>query len=321
MPVKRRTPAITIIYITCRFQILTEISVNPESTSPPVMIGFIFYCRPLFIITNATYIIHKDQGNYPKSRIIIFLLPLLYHTLAYGNNLCTIECQYATVWKMNVTDQNVKKSPRKKAAAKKATRKAAPAKKAPKLGRLEWVEAAFKTLTESGVTSIHVETLAKRLGVTKGSFYWHFKDRTELLEAVLEKWQEQYVIARVETMGGGPDDRLLNLLNIVPRQKGSYQHGGSMELAMRSWARTDDNAMGAVEKVDRTRVDFVCDLFESRGHTGNELEARAFLTYAYIMCQGIFSFDKQDDILERIHPDILKILMQPLSEEKQEQES
>ncbi len=222
---------------------------------------------------------------------------------------------------MNVTDNSIKKTAPKKVTSKKAAKKISTSKKTPKLGRHEWIEAAFRTLTESGVTSIHVETLAKRLGVTKGSFYWHFKDRTELLEAVLEKWKEQFVIAKVETMGGGPDDRLLNLLNVVPRQKGTYQHGGSMELAMRSWARTDSQAMKAVESVDKTRVDFVSSLYKTRGHEGNELEARAFLTYAYIMCQGIFSFDKQDNILERIHDDILSILMQPpLNKDNDKQE-
>ncbi|MDX1738407.1 MAG: TetR/AcrR family transcriptional regulator [Alphaproteobacteria bacterium] len=215
--------------------------------------------------------------------------------------------------KKGASKKSAKKVASKRVAkpAKSSTAKKTSGKKTPKLGRHEWIEAAFRTLVESGVASIHVETLAKRLGVTKGSFYWHFKDRTELLESVLEKWQEQFVIARVETMGGGSDDRLLNLLNIVPRQRGSYQRGGSMELAMRSWARTDDEAMEAVEKVDRTRVNFVESLLEPRGHSGVEKEARAFLIYSYLMCQGIFSFDKEDDILERIHKDVLNILLQP----------
>ncbi|WP_155154326.1 TetR/AcrR family transcriptional regulator [Curvivirga aplysinae] len=220
-------------------------------------------------------------------------------------------------------ENNSKKAARKKAtpkksSAKKTRSKTATTKRTPKLGRQEWIEAAFRTLVESGVTSIHVETLAKRLGVTKGSFYWHFKDRTELLEAVLEKWKEQFVIARVETMGGDTDAQLLNLLNIVPRQKGSYQRGGSMELAMRSWARTDNDAMSAVVNVDRTRVDFVESLLEPRGHNGIEKEARAFLIYSYLMCQGIFSFDRDDDILDRIHHKVLDFLLQPPMQEDED---
>lgn len=182
-------------------------------------------------------------------------------------------------------------------------------KKTNKLGRSEWIEAAFKTLTESGVGSIHVETLAKRLGVTKGSFYWHFKDRTDLLEAVLDKWHDQYVIAKVDQMGGDSRTRLINLLNVVPRKRGSKHLGGSMELAMRSWARYDDQAEGVVAEVDRIRLDFVAEHLRGIGMPEEEIEARAFLIYAYVMCQGIFSFSKEDDTLEDIHDKVTELLL------------
>lgn len=182
-------------------------------------------------------------------------------------------------------------------------------KRTNKLGRSEWIEAAFKTLTESGVGSIHVETLAKRLGVTKGSFYWHFKDRTDLLEAVLDKWHDQYVIAKVDQMGGDSRQRLTNLLNVVPRKRGSKHLGGSMELAMRSWARYDDQAEGVVAEVDRIRLDFVAEHLRAIGVAEEEIEARAFMVYSYVMCQGIFSFSREDDTLENIHETCTKLLL------------
>jgi len=185
-------------------------------------------------------------------------------------------------------------------------------KKSQRLGRVEWIDAAFKTLTESGVSSIHVEALAKRLGVTKGSFYWHFKDRTELLNAVLEKWRDQYVIAKVEDLGGDSRKRLINLLDVVPRKRGSKHTGGSMELAMRSWARYDDNAAKAVAEVDTLRVEYVRELLIEMGVDEKEVEARAFIVYSYVMCQGIFSFDKDDNMLERIHEIATAILLKDI---------
>ncbi len=185
-------------------------------------------------------------------------------------------------------------------------------KKSQRLGRAEWIDAAFRTLTESGVSSIHVEALAKRLGVTKGSFYWHFKDRTELLNAVLEKWRDQFVIARVEDLGGDSRKRLVNLLDVVPRKLGSKHTGGSMELAMRSWARYDDTAAKAVAEVDTLRVEYVRELLLEMGIDEKEAQARAFIVYAYVMCQGIFSFDKEDDMLERIHEISTSILLKEL---------
>ena len=192
------------------------------------------------------------------------------------------------------------------------TEKVKKAKKTPRLGRVEWIDAAFKTLTESGITSIHIEALAKRLGVTKGSFYWHFKDRTELLNAVLEKWRDQYVIAKIEHLGGDSKKRLVNLLDVVPRKHGSKHTGGSMELAMRSWARYDDNAAQAVAEVDTLRVDYVRKLLIEMGIDEKEAEARAFIIYSYVMCQGIFSFDKGDDMLERIHEMSTAILLKDI---------
>ena len=185
-------------------------------------------------------------------------------------------------------------------------------KRPQRLGRAEWIDSAFKTLTESGISSIHVEALAKRLGVTKGSFYWHFKDRTELLDAVLEKWRDQFVIAKVEDLGGDSRKRLINLLDVVPRKRGSTHTGGSMELAMRSWARYDDKAAKAVAEVDTLRVEYVRELLIEMGIDAKEAEARAFVVYAYVMCQGIFSFDKDDNMLERIHEISTAILLKDI---------
>ena len=57
------------------------------------------------------------------------------------------------------------------------------------LGRGEWVAAAIDTLAEQGIDGLRIEALARRCGVTKGSFYWHFRDRRDLAEAVLAEWQ------------------------------------------------------------------------------------------------------------------------------------
>ena len=182
-------------------------------------------------------------------------------------------------------------------------------KKSHRLNRAEWIDSAFTTLTKTGVGSVHVETLAKKLGVTKGSFYWHFKDRTELLNAVLEKWRDQYVIDKVEDLGGNAKERLINLLNVVPRSRGTKHIGGSMELAMRSWARYDDNAAKTVAEIDTLRVEYVEQLLIEMNFNGKEAKARAFIIYAYVMSQGIFSFDKDDDILEYIHQISTAILL------------
>lgn len=170
----------------------------------------------------------------------------------------------------------------------------------PKLGRDDWIQAAYEMLGEGGSAAVSVERLAKRLGVTKGSFYWHFKDRADLLDALRARWTEQLVIGRVEAAGGAPEEKIRNLLNIVVRSTRQHR-GGSLELAMRSWARRDAETARVVEAADQARIDYTARLFRELGFTPDEAEARAFLLYAYIFCQGVFTFADEKALQARIH--------------------
>ena len=74
-----------------------------------------------------------------------------------------------------------------------ATRNDVPGTKQERTGRLsadDWANAALDLIAEQGVASVAVEPLARRLGVTKGSFYWHFPSREALLVAALERWEK-----------------------------------------------------------------------------------------------------------------------------------
>lgn len=177
-----------------------------------------------------------------------------------------------------------------------------------KLSQEDWVKAAFDTLSESGVTAVRVETLAKRLGVTKGSFYWHFKNRQVLLDAILEKWRsEQRVMNRVDVIGGSAREKLINLLESVPRTA-PRNSSGATELAVRSWARNDQQAAATIATVDEERIGWVKSYFMDMGYEEQIAESRAFLTYGYIMVQGIFSIENMPGILARIHDDVLELL-------------
>lgn len=181
--------------------------------------------------------------------------------------------------------------------------------KTQRLNKEDWVNAAFTTLSESGVAAVRVVVLAKRIGVTKGSFYWHFNNRQELLDAILEKWRlEQRVIQRVEAIGGSPKHKLLNLLNSVPR-KVHRNNSGATELAVRSWARNDEMAAQAVAYVDKERIIWTKNRLLDMGFEEEVAEMRAFIIYSYIMSQGVFSLDNLPHILERIHEGALDLFL------------
>src|SRR5258708_33968522 len=106
-------------------------------------------------------------------------------------------------------------------------------------GSGDWLEAAKAALAEHGVDAVRIEPLAQRLGITKGSFYWHFRDRPALLAALLEEWEKEATLAiidQVESRGGGAGARLLRLflltLDADPR----------LERQLRAWAAGDPAA-------------------------------------------------------------------------------
>jgi AcrR family transcriptional regulator len=168
------------------------------------------------------------------------------------------------------------------------------------LGRDDWIDAAYQMLGEGGAAGLSVERLAARLGVTKGSFYWHFKDRADLLQALRGCWTEQLVIGRVEAAGGTPAEKIHNLLNIVIGTTRRHR-GGSLELAMRSWARRDKETARVVEAADQARIDYTARLFREQGLAPDEAEARSFMLYAYIFCQGVFTVTDEKALYARIH--------------------
>jgi len=154
-----------------------------------------------------------------------------------------------------------------------------------RLTKEDWIRAAYSTLSDSGWRALNVEALAKRLGVTKGSFYWHFKDRNDLLDAVLERWYDQLVITRAEATGGTPAQKIRYMLDIVMTSQRPGR-GGALELAMRAWARQNEKVAAVVEAVDQQRLDYTSGLFQALGYDRTEADARAFLLFSYIFSQG-----------------------------------
>jgi AcrR family transcriptional regulator len=126
------------------------------------------------------------------------------------------------------------------------------------------VRAALALLARSGVAAVSVERLARQLKVTKGSFYWHFEDRAELLKAALEHWQRvstTLVMARVEALGGTAASRLRALLTLAA----SHARAASLEQAVRAWGGSDSGVRRVLQRVDRQRAQYVMGLLVEAG--------------------------------------------------------
>jgi len=161
--------------------------------------------------------------------------------------------------------------------------------KTPRLSRQAWIEAALDALAEGGLNAIRVEALAKRLNVTKGGFYWHFRDRSDLCAAVLEHWRSgrREVIDRQTRLEEGDDPResLKGLLGLYAAARN--EKGRSIELAIRDWARRDTQAAGVVAQVDEYRLERVGGLFKAAGCGDEEALDRAYLFYAYVFGESL----------------------------------
>ena len=151
------------------------------------------------------------------------------------------------------------------------------------LDRMAWIKGAIAILAEHGAERLRVEVLAKRLGVTKGSFYWHFKDRRDLLNAVLDYWKEgriQDIRKQTQAEPGGEVAALLHTIEVYASARN--RKGISIEAAVRDWARRDAQAIAVVEEVDAERLACSCRLFLACGRDTEEAQARSVMLYAYV---------------------------------------
>lgn len=151
------------------------------------------------------------------------------------------------------------------------------------LDREAWIRGAIAILAEHGAERLRVEVLAKRLGVTKGSFYWHFKDRRDLQDAVLDFWKEgriRDIRKQTQAQPGGEAAALLHTIEVYASARN--RKGIAIEAAVRDWARRDPRAVAVVEEVDAERLACSCRLFLACGIEQEEARARSLLLYAYV---------------------------------------
>lgn len=157
-----------------------------------------------------------------------------------------------------------------------------------------WIDAAMDALAEGGVDAVRVDPLAKRLGVTRGSFYWHFKDRAALHLAMLKRWRESasYNVGE-RVRGATPRERLRRILKL-PRNGPRAERAAAIEFSVRLWARRDANAARAVRHIDKVRLEYVERQFLENGERPAAARRRAYLYYAALMAEALIVIeDKQ----------------------------
>lgn len=154
-----------------------------------------------------------------------------------------------------------------------------------KLTRQDWIDGTIRKLSEDSVAALRVDELADFLDVTKGSFYWHFQSREDLLSAVLAWWRT-LMTTEIKSMLGRLEDtgweRIRNLLKIAISNRPDVP-GGPFELTLRDWARRDANVAKVVREVDDSRVKFVAELYREAGLSADQAQDYALAQMAFVI--------------------------------------
>jgi AcrR family transcriptional regulator len=145
-----------------------------------------------------------------------------------------------------------------------------------RLTRDDWTGAALSALADGGVAAVSIDRLAKTLGATRGSFYWHFKDRNELIEVALERWEREHtmeLIPRADAIGD-PVERLRFLF------REAYEPPTDPLESVLAWS-DDPLVAPSVARVTRARLVFLRRIFVELGLPDDDAADRAWLAYAF----------------------------------------
>jgi AcrR family transcriptional regulator len=150
-----------------------------------------------------------------------------------------------------------------------------------RLSRQAWVQAALDAIAEGGLAGVAVMPLAKRLGATKGSFYWHFPNREALVEAALAEWEHSHTAAVIAEIEASSDDPLQQLRLLFKRVT-ALAARDRIELALLATA-DHQTVQPVLDRVTRRRIEFVAHLFQRLGFSRAQAKRRALLAYsAYV---------------------------------------
>jgi AcrR family transcriptional regulator len=146
--------------------------------------------------------------------------------------------------------------------------------------RNRWIEEGLNALAAGGPDAVRIESLAQALGVSKGGFYWHFKDRQALLQEMLDAWERTWVDEVIEAVEAEVRDARSRLRRLFALAAASGDELLKVELAIRDWARREKSVAERLRHVDNRRMDYMRSLFGAICENDDDVEARCLLTFS-----------------------------------------
>ncbi|MEJ1961289.1 MAG: TetR/AcrR family transcriptional regulator [Gammaproteobacteria bacterium] len=191
---------------------------------------------------------------------------------------------------------------------KRTRRKSKPAER---LGPQAWVAAARTALIEGGIARVKVAPLAQKLGVTTGSFYWHFEDLPALHAAMLTDWESTNTEPMFAAVAGNSTSAHTQLQALVDLWVSESGYSPRWDAAVRDWARVSKEVESSVRRVDDRRLELLHTIFKRAGYAEPEALVRARITYFHqVGYYALHIVERLSDRL-RLKPLYIKALLGP----------
>lgn len=160
-----------------------------------------------------------------------------------------------------------------------------------------WLDAAYDALTESGVDAVRVMPLAKRLNLSRTSFYWFYEDREQLLAALLARWRDKNSGGLIAQCEGYAESICEAILNVFECWLNPELFDSQFEFAVRSWALQSAEVAAEIALADEARINALAAMFRRFGYETEAADARA--RTIYLTQIGYISMKTNEDIVVR----------------------
>jgi AcrR family transcriptional regulator len=161
-----------------------------------------------------------------------------------------------------------------------------------------WLTAAYETLIQTGVDAVRIQPLGKSLKLSRTSFYWFFKDREDLLKALLDLWREKNTGSLVRQAGAYAESIAEAILNVFDCWLQQKLFDPQFEFAVRSWALQSEQVTAEIVWADQARIAALADMFTRHGFDATAAEVRA--RTIYLTQIGYISMKTHEDLATRM---------------------
>jgi AcrR family transcriptional regulator len=165
------------------------------------------------------------------------------------------------------------------------------------LDRKVWLDTARRALIEDGTAGVEINKLAKRLGSSRSSFYWVFKDRAELLDELLKYWVQTSTVLFDRVLEDPEQDGMAEYLALTNLWIDEKEYNPKWDSAVRDWARTSEAVRQVVQRVDNKRIAVIEKIFHNIGYKGHEAHIRARVMYYHQV--GYYAIGVQESRRDR----------------------